>query len=67
MTDSGKTTRWMASVSSRGLTAEGTKDSISMTRRKDMDCSHGQVVANTMESGRMVSSTGKVSITRVRA
>jgi len=51
--DNGSITKWKAMVFSPGLTEDDTKEIMSMTRRKDMVCSTGQMVESMRVDGKM--------------
>jgi hypothetical protein len=54
MKANGKTIRWKEVVFSHGQITEGMRVSISMIKRRVMECSSGLMVENTTESGKTV-------------
>ena len=63
-TASGNTTKWTVLECLPGATAVNTRVPTWTTRKKDMECSLGQMVASTMVTGEMVSSTETESTTQ---
>ena len=66
-TVSGKTTKWTAQECSHGPMAESTKANMLTIRKRDTVFSPGQMDVNTMETGKMESSTDSEFTIRAKA